>query len=275
MNALVESSPEVGSSKKRRIGSWMMSIPIETLRRSPPETPRWPSSPIMRLRGKRNSAAKVRVSSTVSIGKRRSSCITYAEITFKSRDPNASPFSATVPLSFPFAILFASASISVDFPEPLAPSTAMISPSRASPEISFNKVLVRVNIFSPTMGSTATAAAPSWLRRFGNNAGKLNFHGILTLYVRLPKERTNGTARGSFPTPQSEMSSAWCTGVSLPSPEASFCTSPTCLRCCPRVRDSLEAGRRVTSWSSISEKYGVVLYAHALYKQRRVDMKGA
>ncbi|KAH0458849.1 hypothetical protein IEQ34_011663 [Dendrobium chrysotoxum] len=100
LNALVESSPEVGSSRKRSMGSWMMSVPIDTRRRSPPETPRWPSSPIMvdaaarrpswsmractrarffeaeSQRGSRNSAAKVRVSSTVSIGKRRSSCST-------------------------------------------------------------------------------------------------------------------------------------------------------------------------------------------------------
>ena len=46
MYALVESSPEVGSSRNRRIGSWIMSVPIDTLRRSPPETPRWPSSPM-------------------------------------------------------------------------------------------------------------------------------------------------------------------------------------------------------------------------------------
>nr|KYP70819.1 hypothetical protein KK1_010055 [Cajanus cajan] len=82
------------------MGSWMMSMPMETRRRSPPETPRWPSSPMTveaaerrpswsmrawtraffldleRERGRRNSAAKVRVSSTVSMGKRRSSCMT-------------------------------------------------------------------------------------------------------------------------------------------------------------------------------------------------------
>nr|GMD50763.1 ABC transporter G family member 6 [Ipomoea batatas] len=87
-NALVESSPEVGSSRKRMIGSWIMSIPIETRRRSPPETPRWPSSPITvfaalcspnwsirawtlifffdfdSVRGSRNSAANINVSST-------------------------------------------------------------------------------------------------------------------------------------------------------------------------------------------------------------------
>ncbi|KAF1861186.1 hypothetical protein Lal_00000605 [Lupinus albus] len=182
-----------------------MSIPIETLRRSPPETPRWPSSPMIvfaafrspswsirawtrafffdfeRLRGNRNSAAKVRVSSTVSIGKRRSSCITYAEITFRRRDSKASPFSATVPFNFPLAIRFASASISVDFPEPLAPRTAIISPSRVSPEISFNRVLLRVKMLSPTVGSTATAAAPWCCRRWEKISEKLNFHGILTL----------------------------------------------------------------------------------------------
>ncbi|KAK1268744.1 hypothetical protein QJS04_geneDACA006469 [Acorus gramineus] len=44
--ALVESRPDVGSSRKRRDGPWIMSTPIETRRRSPPETPRVPSSPM-------------------------------------------------------------------------------------------------------------------------------------------------------------------------------------------------------------------------------------
>ena len=46
LKALVESRPEVGSSRKRREGLWIMSIPIDTLRRSPPDTPLLPSSPI-------------------------------------------------------------------------------------------------------------------------------------------------------------------------------------------------------------------------------------
>lgn len=46
LKALVESRPEVGSSKNKSDGLWMMSIPIETLLRSPPETPLLPSSPI-------------------------------------------------------------------------------------------------------------------------------------------------------------------------------------------------------------------------------------
>ena len=44
--ALVESRPEVGSSRNSRDGLWIMSVPIDTLRRSPPETPRIPSSPM-------------------------------------------------------------------------------------------------------------------------------------------------------------------------------------------------------------------------------------
>ena len=44
--ALVESRPEVGSSRNSRDGLWIMSMPIDTLRRSPPETPRIPSSPM-------------------------------------------------------------------------------------------------------------------------------------------------------------------------------------------------------------------------------------
>jgi hypothetical protein len=44
--ALVESRPEVGSSRKSNDGPWMMSTPMETLRRSPPDTPLVPSSPM-------------------------------------------------------------------------------------------------------------------------------------------------------------------------------------------------------------------------------------
>ncbi|KAG9130904.1 hypothetical protein Leryth_006679 [Lithospermum erythrorhizon] len=48
--ALVESRPEVGSSKNRSEGPCIISTPMETLRRSPPETPRVPSSPIYKLK---------------------------------------------------------------------------------------------------------------------------------------------------------------------------------------------------------------------------------
>lgn len=44
--ALVESSPEVGSSKNSSDGPWIMSTPIETRLRSPPDIPRVPSSPM-------------------------------------------------------------------------------------------------------------------------------------------------------------------------------------------------------------------------------------
>lgn len=97
--ALVESSPEVGSSRNKMRGSWMMSTPMETRRLSPPETPRWPSSPMMVLAtltrpslssklftlatlvafdwdcGSRKKAENMSVSLTVSIGYRRSSCM--------------------------------------------------------------------------------------------------------------------------------------------------------------------------------------------------------
>lgn len=42
--ALVESRPEVGSSRNSSDGPWMMSTPIDTLLRSPFDTPRVPSS---------------------------------------------------------------------------------------------------------------------------------------------------------------------------------------------------------------------------------------
>lgn len=46
LKALVESRPEVGSSRNKRDGLWIMSIPMETLRFSPPETPLLPSLPM-------------------------------------------------------------------------------------------------------------------------------------------------------------------------------------------------------------------------------------
>ena len=46
LKALVESRPEVGSSGNSSDGLWMISTPIDTLRRSPPDTPLVPSSPM-------------------------------------------------------------------------------------------------------------------------------------------------------------------------------------------------------------------------------------
>uniref|UniRef100_A0A8R7TYC8 Uncharacterized protein n=1 Tax=Triticum urartu TaxID=4572 RepID=A0A8R7TYC8_TRIUA len=167
MNADVESRPEVGSSRNRRMGSWMMSVPMETLRRSPPETPRWPSSPMMVLaaarrpswsmsactrarflaaqseRGRRKSAAKESVSVTVSMGNSRSSCMTYADMDLRMLPVSGSPLSVTEPLSASREMRLARASMSVDLPEPLAPITARISPSLASPETPASSALVR------------------------------------------------------------------------------------------------------------------------------------
>ncbi|KAL3834068.1 hypothetical protein ACJIZ3_008804 [Penstemon smallii] len=148
-----------------------MSVPIDTRRLSPPETPRWPSSPITactrifffdleRVLGSLNSAANMRVSSTVSIGNKRSSCITYADITLSNLDSNCSPLRVMVPFKLPFAMRLARASISVDFPDPEAPITAMISPSRASPEMSSRIVFVPVKLVSP-------AAAVRRLKKVG------------------------------------------------------------------------------------------------------------
>nr|BAF01617.1 hypothetical protein [Arabidopsis thaliana] len=63
-------------------------------------------------------------------------------MTFCMLDSRTSPFKVMDPLRLSFAIRLANASISVDLPDPLAPRTAIISPSRASPEIPFNSILV-------------------------------------------------------------------------------------------------------------------------------------
>ena len=47
LRAVVESKPEVGSSRSSREGLMMISFPIETLFLSPPDTPRTNAPPII------------------------------------------------------------------------------------------------------------------------------------------------------------------------------------------------------------------------------------
>jgi len=53
----------------------------------------------------------------------------------------------------------------VDLPEPLAPRTAMISPSLASPEMSLRRVLVPLDLVSLSGGETVEAGKKVNLRR--------------------------------------------------------------------------------------------------------------
>ncbi|KAA8539393.1 hypothetical protein F0562_026085 [Nyssa sinensis] len=105
-------------------------------------------------------------------------------MTLSSLDSNGSPFKVTVPFKLPFAIRLANASMRVDFPDPLAPSTASISPSRASPEMSFSSTFVFVSKFSPATGSDAVADASRRLFRW-NTAGNVIFRRIFTLSIPL------------------------------------------------------------------------------------------
>ncbi|KAL8152660.1 hypothetical protein V2J09_010420 [Rumex salicifolius] len=61
-------------------------------------------------------------------------------MTLKTLDSNTSPLSITEPFKLSFEILSAKASIIVDLPDPLAPRTARISPTLASPQMSSAKV---------------------------------------------------------------------------------------------------------------------------------------
>ncbi|XP_062226523.1 uncharacterized protein LOC133924817 isoform X2 [Phragmites australis] len=111
----VEPGGGLGSSRNITMGSLMMSTPMDRRRRSPPDTPRCPSSPIMvlaalrrpswsmsactrfffslvgRERARRNSAANMSVSSTASIGHRRPSCMMYAKMTLSRLLSSDSP----------------------------------------------------------------------------------------------------------------------------------------------------------------------------------------
>ena len=83
----------------------------------------------------------------------------------------------------------ASASMSVLFPDPLAPSTAMISPSRASPEMLSSSVFI--------LGASGSAVSPP-ARPNGRHEP---FFRCLTLYVRSVNLSTNGSSGPPPPPP--------------------------------------------------------------------------
>mmetsp|Transcript_22804 Transcript_22804/g.55376 ORF Transcript_22804/g.55376 Transcript_22804/m.55376 type:complete len:219 (+) Transcript_22804:1391-2047(+) len=149
--AELESSPEVGSSRKRIFGFVMSSTPIDTRRFSPPEIPRISSFPIRlsaqlsrsrsfrilstktsrfcsdRFPGSLIFAENVRASLGVCVGYSASSCITKAILLRKSTGSISSPSAVTTPcqgrLCRPARVV-----ISVVFPEPLGPIMQDILP---------------------------------------------------------------------------------------------------------------------------------------------------
>lgn len=68
--------------------------------------------------------------------------MTYAEMTLSKFESNLWPLRFIIPFKLPFTILLANASISVDFPDPEGPNTAMISPQVASPDILLSRTFV-------------------------------------------------------------------------------------------------------------------------------------
>mmetsp|Transcript_9216 Transcript_9216/g.32021 ORF Transcript_9216/g.32021 Transcript_9216/m.32021 type:complete len:205 (-) Transcript_9216:267-881(-) len=162
-----ESRPEVGSSRKSRLGVPTISTPMEHRRLSPPETPRGkppgrphsvsaaslrPSSS-MRLAtvatlsasgtpgGWRRRAWSSRVSRTVRNGTSCSSCMTYAAMERKAGVRGAPP-ARTSPVQWPPAGRRPQSAFSrLVLPEPVGPMTARTWPGRAAPEMSRSTTL--------------------------------------------------------------------------------------------------------------------------------------
>ena len=154
--ALVLSSPVVGSSRNMIPGLVSNSVAMETLRFSPPLSPRVNSSP-MRLSatftspnsrihpattlyvsllavsgGNRSAALNIRCSQTVDVPGSTSVCCTYPLACRTSRAVTASPSSLTVPCATcPRGVRPARKSSSVDLPAPDGPRIAN-SPDAAS-----------------------------------------------------------------------------------------------------------------------------------------------
>ena len=156
--ALVLSSPVVGSSRNMIPGLVSSSVAMETLRFSPPLSPRVNSSP-MRLSatftspnsrihpattlyisllavsgGNRSAALNIRCSHTVDVPGSTSVCCTYPLACRTSRADTTSPSSLTVPCATcPRGVRPARKSSSVDLPAPDGPRIAK-SPDTASSE---------------------------------------------------------------------------------------------------------------------------------------------
>ena len=156
-NDAAESSPDVGSSRNISAGDDTSSTPIDTRRRSPPDTPRMITFPTLEsatrssprsviTRSTRSpfsaldtepsiekSAEYLRFSRTVSAPSSASSCITYAVCRLFSDEFTSSPFTATSP-DTPLVTRPARMLSRDDLPAPDGPSSAIISPGRANPD---------------------------------------------------------------------------------------------------------------------------------------------
>mmetsp|Transcript_7951 Transcript_7951/g.20033 ORF Transcript_7951/g.20033 Transcript_7951/m.20033 type:complete len:217 (+) Transcript_7951:1153-1803(+) len=160
-SAVLESSPEVGSSSRSRDGLISSSLPMFRRLRSPPDTPRciWPPTMLLaalpRLStsitsstlfnfsasdcdsGNRRRAVSSRIWRTVRDPWKRSSCMTYP-IRRLSELPGARPLNRISPVTFllrrrPRMLR------SVVLPEPVGPMMAINSPGRTCP-VTLNKI---------------------------------------------------------------------------------------------------------------------------------------
>mmetsp|Transcript_4169 Transcript_4169/g.18732 ORF Transcript_4169/g.18732 Transcript_4169/m.18732 type:complete len:301 (-) Transcript_4169:1429-2331(-) len=180
--ALVLSSPVVGSSRNMIPGLVSSSVAMETLRFSPPLSPRVNSSPIRlsatftrpnsRIHpattlyasllavsgGNRSAALNIRCSHTVDVPGSTSVCCTYPLACRTSRADTASPSSLTVPCATcPRGVRPARKSSSVDFPAPDGPRIAK-SPDTASSESS---VSADTGVVSSPLASPLSSPARS------------------------------------------------------------------------------------------------------------------
>mmetsp|Transcript_20596 Transcript_20596/g.70027 ORF Transcript_20596/g.70027 Transcript_20596/m.70027 type:complete len:200 (-) Transcript_20596:84-683(-) len=154
--AVDESSPDVGSSRKRRAGAFTSSTAMAVRFLSPPETPRFIMSPILALEtrsrprssmrrstrsrrsasgvlcGRRSLALKRIVSRTVSALRRRSSWNTKPSLRLKALSMGL-PSTRICPLTRLGSVRWASTLMRLVLPLPLGPMSASISPPERAP----------------------------------------------------------------------------------------------------------------------------------------------
>mmetsp|Transcript_23085 Transcript_23085/g.36273 ORF Transcript_23085/g.36273 Transcript_23085/m.36273 type:complete len:221 (+) Transcript_23085:3822-4484(+) len=159
---LLESSPEVGSSSRRILGSFTSCSPIDTRRRSPPERPRINSLPPMKKSarwvsssssmilstvvftsasvvtlGSLSLAANMRHSRMVDVGRRLSNCDTMAMLAGNHSRVHGAPSTKRIPMVWALIRMPPMKFSRVVFPDPDGPMRACTSPRNARIETSW------------------------------------------------------------------------------------------------------------------------------------------
>ncbi|OMJ20374.1 hypothetical protein AYI70_g4155 [Smittium culicis] len=174
--AVLLSSPVVGSSSNRILGSVSSFVAIPVLFFSPPDIPRDSTEPtkeslnllnficsiysstavnlsssLYLAEGSRSIAIYRIVSETVKYGLRLSSCSTYDSTFLNFRGSLSSPLNSTSPIILPFVIRPAITFNKVVFPDPDDPITATNSPLFISKETLLNIVFWLKFFFPPEL----------------------------------------------------------------------------------------------------------------------------